>query len=266
MGAFSGNFSGNGSPWSNVTSATSSSSTVYTYTTGAGGTFSASNLRIPVSVPDIREIALDVRKSVEELCNKSEHFNGNMVGICGIASRQVFKEIKKLHSFLPIDIGYINRNGYRHIFCIARAGNGSLRLKEDYLIDITADIYGEDSVVVAPLDSVDIASKPWWDTLEFYTSESGLMARQRKDRWPHYQISINAAKAQKQQIEIITRGNTDIQAGKLRVAPPDDACQNYLQKISKGNLLKLNLAKLMLDPDPEVRRAANKIAKIVTSR
>jgi hypothetical protein len=226
---------------------------------GSANTVKLANDRISAST--IEEIAKEARKWAEEFCKESPHFQNSLQGICSIASRFLFKELKYFSDGLAIKFAYIKNDQFRHIFCIITEG-----LDCEYVIDITADIYGENSVCVIKKEDIDPIAKPWWDATIFYKSESGLIARQRKDKWPEHQITLQAAKQVSQKYKLVTDGESNVEDGLIRVMPPDKEALQLLKKHAKGDLFNTTLAKLMLDSNPTIELMANTIAKEILKR
>lgn len=227
--------------------------------TGTDGTFYNS-----LGIDDLKKIASDARKWGEDLVKKSPNFT-DLRGMCGLVSRKIHKDLKKRN--VESKLAYINNSSYQHIFVIVSGKtDNNVRIKKDHIVDVTASLFGEDDVCILDLSTYDPISQPWWNYDQAYASENSLILRQKKDKWPRYQITIQAAKTKQTKLELVMVGDTDLEKGLIRIKPFDVDAIKYLKKQSRGKGMKANLASLLLDPDKKVSEAALIIASEILNR
>lgn len=248
MGAF---VTGNSGWYSGST--TDSGSIIY-YTGTTGGNFFQNTVIGYGGQTCIETILKNTHKEAKSFCEKSPHFDETLKGFSAIASRMLAKAlVEGGYSADKIKFGYIQNKFCSHVFVI---------LNENYILDICADQFGCDPLEKTKLTDTHPDDEPWWDTQVTYESESGLIARQRKDGWPEHQITLKAAKTKpKPKYTLTAEGCSDLSSHKLRVAPLDKAAIKYLSKIAKSDGLKTNLASMLMSADPDVADLALKIAE-----
>jgi len=204
----------------------------------------------------VEGILKNVRKWAEDFCEKSPHFDKSLKNFSAIASRVLYKQLlDEGYDAHHLEFGYIYNQYCSHAFVIYRQ-------YDTYILDVCADLFGEDPLIKHRIADIHPDSEPWWDTSISYASESGLLSRQRKDGWPEHQITLSAAKKKpKAAIKLIDSGFTDLEANSIRICPPDKEAISYLSKIAKNDGLKTNLAALLLNSDPKIADLARQLAK-----
>ena len=224
----------------------------------------ASGISIIKSTADIQRIAQQALKWAKEFIKESPNYN-DLTGFCGLASRHLHKLLK--NAGIKSKFAYLNSPSYQHIFLIIPADDQwGVSLSEPHLLDITAIAYGEDEISLYPYKDINLLEKPWWSYDDLYESDSGLMARQRRDKWSITQISLTEAKRKQNTIGLVQAGRTNIEAGIIKIYPFDEDAIKFFKNQAKGSGLKANLAKLILDESPDVSDAALKIAIEILGR
>jgi hypothetical protein len=228
-------------------------SIIYYSGTGTGGWYN-SNIVFGQQAA-IETILRDIYKEAKSFCEKSPHFDETLKGFSAIASRMLYKAlIDGGYDSSKIRFGYIHNKHCSHVFVM-------LNQYDDYILDLCADQFGCDPLKKVKFVDTHPDTEPWWDTQITYESESGLIARQRKDGWPEHQITLKAAKTKpKPKFTLVTEGVSDISSLQLRVSPLDRDAAKYLEKLAKSDGLKTNLAALLLNSDSEVVDLALKLA------
>jgi hypothetical protein len=270
MGAFTTNnhntgpwtVTGNNYTWGNTTASTND--WIITSTSGAADTVLYPNGgwgsgQRSCGVNDLKEIAKEARKWAEKIVEKSPNFN-DLRGMCALASRRIHKELKK--EGVEAKLSYLNNASHQHVFILVpgKTSGNEVTFKEDHIVDATASLFGEDDVCVLDIAKYDPLTHPWWTYEHAYTSESGLISRQKKDKWPTCQITIQAAKTKQTKFEFVMMGTTDIERGLIRIQPFDVEAVKYLKQQSRGKGIKSNLAALILDADKQIADSALAIA------
>lgn len=209
----------------------------------------------------LKQITQSVRdRIVEIICKKSSYFP-NFEGICGIASRMLFKKL--LIEGCNPTIVYVSNSKCKHIYLTL---DDNRCFSELHIIDIAADIYGEEPISIIPESTIDTKIKYWWDdtrpTSDKYHSQAGVVARQKKDGWPEEHISLIEAK--KTPIKfVLSDTKTDISQNEIKLFPPDKESEKFLKKHAKGSNFDTTIAKLLLDKNPDIRNLAESIIKIM---
>lgn len=216
------------------------------------------------STTTIQRIAERALKWAKEFIKESPNYT-DLNGFCGLASRYLHKQLK--NEGIKSKLAYLKSPSYQHVFVIVpKNDQWGVNLAETHLLDITAAIFGEDEISLMPYKDIDILEKPWWSYDDLYESDSGLMARQRRDGWSITQISLTEAKRKQASIGLVQVGRTNIEAGIIKIQPFDQDAIKFFKGQAKGSGLKANLAQLILDKDPDIADAALKIATEILSR
>ena len=226
----------NSSGWLTA-SATAATDAVFTISSNNTWPVSYHSGITPLStIGDLRKLAETARKWAEELAEKSPNFTGNLQGMCALASRKLHKDLKE--SKIKAKLAYLNNSCYQHVFLIVpgkKSGSSEVAFSEDQIVDIGCSIYGEDDVCIFDITKHDPVSQPWWSYEQAYSSESGLISRQKKDKWPACQITFLAAKTKQTKLEFVMVGKTDVERGLVRIKPFDtDAVKFFKQQGSGG--------------------------------
>jgi hypothetical protein len=268
MGAFTPN-NHNSGPWTVASSnytwgATTASTSDWILTSGSTGAVSfpfqgSWNAPGLCGVGDLKKLAEETRKWAEELIEESPNFN-DLRGMCALASRKIHKGLKK--EGVEAKLAYLNNVSHQHVFLLVPGKNSGNEVvfKEDHIVDVTASLFGEADVCVLDIAQYDPLTHPWWTYDHTYASESGLISRQKKDKWPTCQITIQAAKTKQTKFEFVMVGTTDIEKGLIRIRPFDVEAVKYLKQQSRGVGIKSNLAALILDSDKQIADSALTIA------
>lgn len=219
----------------------------------------------PMSLTVLKEVATEGREWVEALIKDSPNF-ADLQGTCALVSRKIFKDLKKRK--VAARLIYHNDSSYQHVFIrvLGAASEENVGFEEDHIIDVTASLFGEEDVCVLAVSKCDPIKHPWWSPDQEYSSESGLLARQKKDRWPTSQITFKAAKEKKSKLEFVMVGHTDVERGLIRIEPFDVGAVKYFKQQKRGRGLRSNLASLILDPDDKVSKPALTIAMELINR
>lgn len=254
IAAMSANFTSNIYSFTPISANSSWSASAWTTTWPiSGATYLPGPFTNPLTLTleDLKEIAERTKKEISDLAKSTQvKFEQEL---CAIASRTFRKHIGYAQTF---KYGYTEK--YKHIFLIIIID------KVEYLIDLTSSFFNQaitDSVM--EFSKVDIKTNPWWDADTFYTSESGLLARQRKDKWAPYQITLREAKKNKSKIYLTEIGESKLSENILKINPLDNESTIFLQKQSKGEDFNTTLAKLILHKNPEISALALEIAKLI---
>lgn len=269
MGVWTTSSTGN---WSVMgsTGSTASTDIIWAPTITGGGlpltiTGGTTYIGFDKSLNDLKRVANNIREEIEKLAEKSPNFTPSLEGLCALASRKIHKELKAIK--VKAKLAYLNNSCYQHVFIIVPGQDSSLAskknrvtFKEDYIIDVTASLYGELDVCVIDSKLHDPVAQPWWSYEQAYDSESGLISRQKKDKWPVCQITFQAAKSKQTKLEFVMVGKTDVERGLIRIKPFDVGAIKYFKQQGKGEGLKSNLASLILDSDKQIADAALVIA------
>lgn len=228
--------------------------------TGQNAWQTVSSFSFTYSLEDFRKTAQTVREWAEEFSRESENFRGALHGLSGIVCRMIARELKLPDHIQKARFGYTK--SHKHIF-LAYEYQGST-----YFLDPLPDLFGHhEKVLLIEESKVDPNVMPWLQADTWYQSESGLIARQRRDNWLEFQITLPAAKAKPRlQLEFSTKDATDLKKNLLRCEPFDAPAVKFLQASAAGTGLKTNLAKLLLDADPAISQAALTIAKALANR
>lgn len=245
--------------WTNYTSWTGSDSTISSVPDGT----SWKTFGFLKPQEELEVLTKTYREWAENFAQKSQRFKGAIKGLSAIVARLMFKSLRSELGDSQVKFGYTSS---QHVF-LTYTQKG-LYGDETYYLDAFADLFGEPTpTLVIKSDLVNLSARPWLEAKAWYSSESGLIARQRKDKWPEFQITLPIAKSKEGlEIKFIEQGHTDPKNNLLRCQPFDKSAIKYLEGHAGGNGLKTNLASLLLDADPNVAEAALKIAKILEQR
>lgn len=193
----------------------------------------------------------ETRKWAENFCEKSPNYDKSLKGFSALASRVLYKSfLEEGYDENRLLFGYIHNQHCSHVFLIY----------DQQILDVCADHFGGDPTEPVKVGDIDIEETPWWDSSINYASQSGLIARQRRDGWPEHQVTLSAAKTKHlPKIQFSTTEETDLDQMRFML-PLDDTAETYLKKQSKSDGFKTNLAALMLHSDPEIAKLATKLA------
>lgn len=194
----------------------------------------------------------EARKWAEDFCEKSPNYDKTLKGFSALASRDLYKRmVEDGYDDTQLLFGYIHNKLCSHVFLICN----------EQVLDVCADIFGCDYKKPAETKDIDIEETPWWDSSINYASQSGLIARQRRDGWPEWQVTLTAAKTKLlPKISFSPTEATDIEKMRFKL-PLDDVAESYLKKQSKTGGFKTNLAALLLSSDPTIAKLAAELAE-----
>ena len=160
------------------------------YVTNAGLSASQSQPTPYIDKTKIEPVLEKLRTWAEEFCKDSSYFSPSLDGFSGLLSRQVLKTLKTNIGWAGypncIRLAYVNTSTanyalpgqYRHIFCLIKAEEKS---DEEYIIDLTANLFGEKPITFVKTTEVDLIEKPWWNPTQVYSTEQRLSAFLQRD-------------------------------------------------------------------------------------
>ncbi len=131
-------------------------------------------MKIDQNFTRIRKIASNTRQWAEELQRTHQIWDSDLACMCGIASYELFKRLKKAGLSPTICFAENSYEGHAFIRC------------QGYTIDVTATQFGikDKTVVMANRDAE--AYKWFWVPIEKIKTKTGLL--KKLAGWPRYQI------------------------------------------------------------------------------
>ena len=126
---------------------------------------------------DILRIARKCRKWAESRAVFLDDVDTDLCGMCAIASRKVFRELRKAGISSKLIVGQ------DHVFNLVNVD------RKPHILDITASQFGSfKEVTLMPYP--DLGKADWWSKCRAFKSESGLLSYMRRDGWPTGQITM----------------------------------------------------------------------------
>lgn len=204
----------------------------------------------------------EARKLSNELFNQSPYFDSsNTNKFCVLASRILFRLMKKKYSYLSLKFAYIKNLDYTHCFLLYFDKS----INQELILDIFADSYGEKEIVVEERDSLCTLNKGYWENPIIFNSEKTFISFLKGEKWELSHVSLKEARRIRKIFYF--SDSTIISPNKIQLAYPlDNKAKKYLRRISRGDLLEANLASLMIHKDIEIADKAIQLAKLLVSK